>query len=481
MSLRRTTALGIGYNALIRVMMFGCQGVTSIILARSLKPSDYGIVGFSLIFVNFFRSFSDMGLNNALVKNKTLDDLEAGTAFVLRIILGMTACLVAYLVSIPAGWLFSSPQVVPAIRALSVNFLISAFALLPVAFLKRELNYRRLSIYELSITVVSSVASIVAALLGYGFWSIVAGNLLATALSTVLVNLLRPTRILLAFDRKIARIFLSYGSHIFVSGLVVYLMLNTDNFIVGAASGTALLGCYTIAFNWGSMVCTILQGVVLNVLFPTFSRLVREGKKIEKQYLDVVEYVAFLAVATNLTLFIASHDFLLYFLGKGDPKWLPALPALRILCLYGIIRAILEPMGQVMLALGKSELISRATLIAAVVEIVAIYPALKIGGLVGAAVVVTVAYVLQYFYYLRVLAGIVDLKASAIGRRVLPALLAAPAACVGLFGPGTASPGLVGLFVKVILAVLCYLVAYGLLTRWKFYREMRTLIPAPAR
>ncbi len=118
-------------------------------------------------------------------------------------------------------------------------------------------------------------------------------------------------------------------------GFIVFTIFNVDNFIIGAVKGSSELGYYMIAFNWGSIICVILGTVVNNVLFPTFSRMEQDRERIKKSYLRVLEYVSCIGMLTNITLLLVSEDFLVYVLGHGTDKWLPALLSLRILCLYG--------------------------------------------------------------------------------------------------------------------------------------------------
>ncbi len=56
-------------------------------------------------------------------------------------------------------------------------------------------------------------------------------------------------------------------------------------------------------------------------------------------YLKTIDLVAFVATVANTALLANASFFLVTFLGKGTGKWLPTLSSLRILCMYGILRA----------------------------------------------------------------------------------------------------------------------------------------------
>ena len=56
----------------------GAQGVTllvSIVIARILSPSDYGIIALVTIFTSVLQVFIDSGLGTALIQNKDAEHL----------------------------------------------------------------------------------------------------------------------------------------------------------------------------------------------------------------------------------------------------------------------------------------------------------------------------------------------------------------------------------------------------------------------
>lgn len=61
---------------------FGAQGVTfavSVVLARLLDPSVYGVVAIVTVFTTVLNVFIDSGLGNALIQKKDADDLDFST------------------------------------------------------------------------------------------------------------------------------------------------------------------------------------------------------------------------------------------------------------------------------------------------------------------------------------------------------------------------------------------------------------------
>ena len=116
-------------------------------------------------------------------------------------------------------------------------------------------------------------------------------------------------------------------------------------------------------------------------------------------YLKTLDLVGFVSVIANTTLLTNAHFFLVTFLGKGSNKWLPAMASLQILCIYGIIRAMTEPLANCILALGRTRTMLQANLLAGAVELVLLLLVLRSGKIELVSLVVLFAYTVPAVVY----------------------------------------------------------------------------------
>lgn len=476
-SFKLKTFENVGYNAVGKVIIVIFQLAANVILARNLISSDYGIVGFAMIFITFLSQFGDMGIQTAVIQAGDLGEKEIYTGFTIKAALGMVTFAAALILSPLAGFLFDNAAVGSVVKVLSLNFAISSFVFLPNVLLTRELNYRKLFIPQVGSAVVNSTLSIILAWSGFSYWSIVLANICSTVVSVIIFNIVKPVRICFRFDREKALEFMRFGGNLFFSGMIVFFIFNVDNFAIGTVKGANALGYYAVAFNWGSMICVMLGGIVLSVLFPTFSKMQDDRQRMRKAYLQVLEYVSFIGLLANIGLLAVSKDFLFFVLGRGTEKWLPALTSLRILCLYGVFRLLLEPVGSVILAMGKTGPLLRAQIIMAVVELVLLYPALYFFGIEGVAVAVTVSYVLAFAALFPLLRKELGLSLAQWVAPALPAVSSAITALVALsvvqgFIPFTFA----GMVTKVVILSCIYFATYGMITKWKIVGEIRDVV-----
>lgn len=270
---------------------------------------------------------------------------------------------------------------------------------------------------------------------------------------------------------------MEFGGTFFVGGLIVFLIFNADNFVVGAVIGSTGLGLYAIAFNWGSMICGRLYEVVHTVLFPTFSRMQDNRNKLKESYLRVLEYITFIGVISNLTLLLCSRDFLFYVLGRGTDKWMPALIAFQIILIYGVIRTFLEPIANVILALGESRLLLKSNVFVGVFELSLLYPVTKYFGIEGVAALVTLCYSMQYFIYFPFLKKRVNFRYSDIWSFMKPTIASALfMIAIAYVAKGLMNASLLSFVLRMLLCVMGYGLFYNVITRWKLVREMASMV-----
>ena len=473
----KRTINSIGYSSFARIATFLLQVITSIILAQNLASRDYGVVGFALIIIGFLARFSDFGITSAVVQKIEIDQRSLYTGFTLRIFLGVVMFLLCIAMAPVAKLFFDDPAIGIVIRVLAANFVISGFSFLPNTTLTRNIEFKTLSMASLIAAIVRSTLCITLVLAGFQYWSLVWGEIGATLATAITLNYLCPMKPWIELDRKTAVDFMRFGGRLLLTGLVIFSILNADNLLIGAVGGASMLGFYALAFNWGSMACGILEETVHNVLFPTFSKIQKDKDGIRNAYLKVLEYVSTIGVMANVTLMVNAREILTFVLGRGTDKWVPALWALKILCIYGISRIILVPVGNVVLALGKPGILLKANLLAGIIEIGLLYPAMKYGGINAVAILVASAYASQYFIFLPFLKKYCGITVAELFNVLKPSIFSGAAVILGaLVLDGQLQFSIASMLVKIPYCMLGYFILHGLITKWRILREARMIL-----
>jgi O-antigen/teichoic acid export membrane protein len=479
LDLKSKTLINISYNALGTFCAYVLQFLSNIVLSRNLTAVDYGLVGFAYIIINFLSSFEDLGINSAVIQREKLNDESLATGLTIKTIISVSLFIISVVFAPFAQSFFDNKNVVLVIRLLSLNFLINLFSFFPNTILTRNLNYKKINLARLSSRLINSLVSIILAISGFKYLSIVIANIIATLILVLVLNYFQPKKIRFAYNKQVGTELFNYGWRLSLSGIIIFIIFNTDNFVIGLLKGSNTLGYYIIAFNWGSMICSVLGSTIHEVLFPTFAKLQKNIDSIRSAYLRTIEYVSFFSIFSNILLMFISRDFLFFILGKGSAKWIPAISAFRILCIYGIVRSILEPIGNVIMALGRTDVLLKANLVAGIFEVGLIYPVVKYGNIEGVAVLVTIAYFSQYFIYSRFIKKTLKISIKDILGIIRPSLFSIlimiPFYFIILSRIETIGyPALLALKILVFAAI--YILIFGFLTKWSLYKDILAFV-----
>jgi lipopolysaccharide exporter len=485
----RRVSRGIGFAVIGRLLSTLCQGAASILLGRILGVSDFGLINFCWIVIGFASYFNDAGIESAVIQKRSADPKTLRTAFTLKLGLSLSLMLLLWILSPKIAEILGTANAAPVLRLLSVTFGISAFAFPPSIRLRQSLRYDAIAQIWVLSTLAGALSTIVLALAGMGYWSIALGHVISSLVTFVVAQWHQPSSLKLGFDVAESRMLLSFGGRVFLSALLAFGCFNVDNFMIGLTLGVAALGVYGVAFNWATQICTFVSSTVGHALFPAFADMRGNPDKISSLYLRSLAQLG-LAGAVGYGLFVLlAPEFLILILGAGTQKWIAAVPVLQVLCVYGIFRQLLEPLGNVLLALGRADLMVHSTAIVFVSETLGVGAVLWFGlGLVHVAWVVLIAYVLQYFYYFSRLPGHLGLAVPTVLRHMLPSTGTVLAmAALSILWPATPTWG--SLVIKALVGFPFVLISYGCLGGYEHIRfAIRTLgrnsaglFPSPSR
>jgi PST family polysaccharide transporter len=426
-----------------------------------------------MIIIGFLNQFSDMGVGNAVVRRPELTSQNLQTAFTLKVVLGCGAFAIALVIAPFARHLFDHPATGNVVRVLALNFLVSTVGFVPQALLTREMKYRALVIPAIIGALIQCALAVTLVLRGWSYWAVIIGSVGGALTSGVVMQLMKRSPVRLRFDWRDAQEYLRFGIPLFGTGVLVFVIFNLDNFLVGMSMGSAKLGYYALAFTWGSFICVLLTATVNNVLFPAFSAIQHDPLAVRRWYLKTVDLVAFVAVVANTALMANAHFFLATVLGKGTGKWVPAEMALRILCLYGIVRAVTEPLSPCLMARGRTKAILRAAVLAGAIELGLLLVALRSGRVEMVAWAVLTAYASQCIVYLPLIRQEFSIAPVDIAATIWPAI---PAMAAGWlvtsllpisFGTTFVTLAVRGLFTASVVGL-----THGFVSRFRCFHEI---------
>ena len=353
-----------------------------LILARILAPHDFGLMGIALLSMATLETFSQTGFQQALIQKKYDIKPYLDSAWTFLILRGVILFAILYLIAPYAAVFFDASEAKPIIQVIGLSVIFQAFTNIGVIHFQKELEFNKQFIYQLSGTLTDFVVAVAAVLILGNVWALVFGLLAGKAAMFITSYLLHPYRPHLSFDVSKMKELFGYGKWIFGSSILVFLLTQGDDIVVGKILGITALGFYQMAYLISNLPATEITRVISQVTFPVYSKLQDEIPKLKQAFLTVVRLTAFMSFPIAGLIFVLAPDFTMIFLGE---KWMPMVPAMQVLVWWGVIRGLVGAISPVFMSIGKPKIITKLQTVQTVLLFILIYPLTVHWGIYGAS------------------------------------------------------------------------------------------------
>jgi teichuronic acid exporter len=349
-------AMGMAWSAAAKWTGQLISWAAFLFVTRLLAPSDFGLVGMALLYCGLLQVVTD-AFGTAVT---TLRDLSAEQLAQLNTVAlgtGFLASLVSFGLAIPIGHFFRSPHLPTVIAIMSSMFLLSGLRTVPYSLLYRDMRFRLLSILETVQAVVQALTMVALAWFGFGYWALIIGNIVGTAVLAALQISWRPSRF--ASPRYDAiKNALTFSRHIVVTNLSWYGYTNADFLVAGRVLGQSALGAYTIAWSLATIPLEKVAAIVGNVSYSYLSAAQNDHAALRRYLRILTEGLSIITFPATIGMAFVAGDFVHVVLG---PKWLSAIVPLEILAFYAAFRCIAMLVPSVLTAIGETRFVMRAT------------------------------------------------------------------------------------------------------------------------
>ncbi len=354
---------------------------STLIVARILAPDDYGLVVMATVFVGAVTLLNDLGLSASIIQSPELSREKVGRLAGLLVIVSLALTSIAAVASPAVALGFGEPRLAAVAAALSVLILLSGLQATPRGLLTRQLRFRMLALSDAVQSATTVVVTLILALVGKGYWSLVIGTLSGHAAAAGLLTFAAPYPIRWPVRVSELASELRFGVHLLAANLGWYFYSNTDAVVVGRFLGSALLGSYSIATTIASAPIVQITGMVSRVTAGTFASAQGNPALLRKHLLVLVEISAFFLIPATVGVVLVAPELVNVLMGD---QWTASIAPLQVLASAAAIRALLPIPIQALVYSGHPERNTRITTLS-----VLLYPVLfAVGsafGLVGVA------------------------------------------------------------------------------------------------
>ncbi|MET1085214.1 MAG: oligosaccharide flippase family protein, partial [Burkholderiales bacterium] len=205
------------------------------------------------------------------------------------------------------------------------------------------------------------------AMLGFGVWSIVFGDLVGKAVATIVLWIGYPGRPRLRFSRTHLFDLLRFGSSTSFEWFLWAFARRTFIAVIGYFHGPTALGYLHLATRLTDTIVQFLGGVSNRFYLPVFSALQADERRLRLVVVQASRMHVAVSVPAFLGLAAIAPMAVEVVLGA---RWLPAVPLIQILCLFWALSATVSAVGPYLKAIGRPSTLIFPALASTIVSLV---------------------------------------------------------------------------------------------------------------
>lgn len=297
-------------QALVTVLLGILEVVSFAIMSRVLSKEDFGFYAAINAIVLVFASISETGIGTALVQKKEINNRYISNAFTLSAIIGLISTLVLFIAALFLPESVVSPEMKVPLMLMSVTLLLNCVTSVFRSILHRQLKFLQMGVVQLIALFITTVVAVALALMGFGFYAIIAKAILGSVISCILFFILSKTKYSLMLDKETFKSIFGFSGWLMASAFFRDLSKQIDKLIMPRVMSIGELGAYTRPKDFINTFSGKINGIFDGALFPILSSLQDDKAALASAYkrslfsMNLFSLLLALAFAINAELLL---------------------------------------------------------------------------------------------------------------------------------------------------------------------------------
>ena len=324
-NLRSKAFSGVAWKLIERfsVEIFGF--IVSIILARRLDPSDYGLVAMTAIFFSISYLLIDAGFSTALVRKKDRSEIDYSTAYLTNIVLSL---LFSVLLVLGAPWMarfYGEPRLVPIVCVNALFVFLGSFIAVQNVRLSINLEFKKQSVINVVCSIVNGLLAIIMALAGYGYWALIIPSGIVLFLRGALYWKAQRWFPKLAFSVSSFKEMFSFGFKIMITAIIKAAYANIYSLVIGKKYNATDLGFYNRANSYAALPSNTVANTLGSVSYPILSKINDDPDRLASAYRRMIGLAGYVVFPVMIGLAVLARPFVVVLVTE---KWDACVPYL---------------------------------------------------------------------------------------------------------------------------------------------------------
>ena len=285
--------------------------IRNIILARILAPEAFGLMAIILAVNNFFESFTQIGIKEAIIQNPESNERTfLNGAFWLAFTRGIILFLCALLLTPFITRFYNKPELIPMMRIAFLGILFNGIINPRLYVELKNLHYVKWIIIYHGGSALGIVSAIILSFYFHNIWALVIGYTVENAARAIGSYIVCPFFPKLAFRKEHI-----YSLARFVRGIIgvpilFFIYNKIDIFILAKYITDSQLGMYSLAVSIVEMPYLLFIRIIDPIILPVLSSMQQNETQFIDYFLQTSRYIA-LFFLTLLTIMASNSSVIL--------------------------------------------------------------------------------------------------------------------------------------------------------------------------
>lgn len=329
-SLKDKTVRGVGWSAADAIAGQGVSFLVSLVLARLLSPSEYGLIGIAMIFITILGGFVDCGFSNALIRKKEVSNKDYNTMFITNMVMSAVVFLILF---VCAPWIanfFERQEVTSLLRVLSLTVVIQSVSLVQNTILTKRIDFKTKTKATVIAAIISGIVGITTAFCGWGVWALAAQQISSQIVNTLCLCFFNKWLPNFSFSRDSFRYMWGFGWKLMLSGFLDRTWGQLYQTVVGKCYTPETLGQYSRAKHFAQIFSQNFTSIIQRVTYPALAEVQDDKQRMIAAYRKIIKTSMFVTAVCLISLGAISEPFIYCLIGG---QWQQAATFLPLICI----------------------------------------------------------------------------------------------------------------------------------------------------
>jgi len=400
MSLNLQVVKGVKWTSISTAGRTLIQVIQLSLVAHYLSAEALGLFALVQICLSFSQLFMDMGIGNAIIHQQKNSHRNLSELFVINVVIGFLVTVCVYCIAPYLALFFDEPRLTKYIEMVAVVFVIFSLSRIHLALLQKKLAFSVIAKVELFSALIGFCVVVVCLINGLGIEAMLYGYLANISVQSLMFCYVSGFSPLPCYPKSWSEIkgYLSFGFYQTGDSIVNFFNSQIDLILIGRLLGTEVLGGYSLVRQLCFRPAMVINPVLTRVAFPVMARL-QFSLGLPKVYCKLIGVLGLLNFPLYVAMFVLATPIVAILFGE---QWLHIVPVLQLMSLWCLVRSVMNPVGSLLMAVGKVKLALKWNASLLIIMPVAIYFSTNYGVL-GVAIVLAVLQIMLipgHWYFL---------------------------------------------------------------------------------